>query len=95
MYNLILFIQGVENLSWEQIYDMLDVLHLSTSSGSFLCLYRSVNIFVYMGKYLLKMYITLVDILGLLLLVGRLNKSCQMFSTLACFFILLTCLCLQ
>lgn len=32
------------------------------------------------------MYINLVDILGLLLLVGRLNKSCQMFSTLACFF---------
>lgn len=27
----------------------------------------------------LKMYINLADILGLLLLVGRLNKSCQMF----------------
>lgn len=52
MYNLILFIQGVENLSWEQTYDMLNVLHLSTSPGSFLCLYRRVNIFVYMEKYL-------------------------------------------
>lgn len=41
--------------------------------------------FVYMEKYNLKMYINLGYIFGATLLVGRLNKPCQTFSTLACF----------
>lgn len=76
-----------ENLSSEQIIVCSNVLHLKTSSGSFFVSVNKCKYICIYGKIPLQMYINLGDILGLLLLVGRLNKSCQMLSTLVCLFV--------